>query len=64
MVRKRRKGRFTRKEEREVIAMAMNGATASEIATKFKTSVETIERKARELGISIRGSGRGQPGVK
>jgi hypothetical protein len=35
--------------------MAMSGATASEIAAKFKTSVKTIERKARALGISIRG---------
>ena len=39
-----------------MIAMAMNGATASEIAAKFKTSVKTIERKAKALGISI-GSG-------
>jgi hypothetical protein len=38
--------------------MAVSGATASEIAAKFKTSVKTIERKARALGISLRG-GRG-----
>jgi hypothetical protein len=55
MVGKRRPGRFTLKNERELIAMAANGATASEIAAKFKTSVKTIERKARALGISIRG---------
>jgi hypothetical protein len=54
MVGKRRSGRFTRKDEREVIAMALGGATAPEIAAKFKTSVKTIERKARALGISIR----------
>jgi len=41
-----------------MIAMAVNGATASEIAAKFKTSVETIERKARALGISIRSGGK------
>jgi DNA-binding NarL/FixJ family response regulator len=63
MVGKRRSGaRFTWKEEREVIAMATNGATAPEIAAKFKTSVETIERKARALGISIRGGGRSRSG--
>jgi hypothetical protein len=38
--------------ERELIAIAASGATASEIAAKFKTSVKTIERKARALGIS------------
>jgi hypothetical protein len=54
MVGKRRSGRFTLKNERELIAMAANGATASEIAAKFKTSVKTIERKARALGISIK----------
>jgi len=63
MVGKRRSGRFTLKNEHELIAMAANGATASEIAAKFKTSVKTIERKARALGISIRG-GRGRPGGK
>jgi hypothetical protein len=63
MVAKRRPGRFTLKDEREMIAMAANGAIASKIAAKFKTSVKTIERKARELGISIR-SGRGRPGGK
>jgi hypothetical protein len=55
MVGKRRPGRFTWKDEREVIAMARNGATASEIAAKFKTTTATIERKARALGISITG---------
>jgi len=58
MVGRRRPGRFTWKDEREMIAMAVNGATASEIAAKFKTSVETIERKARALGISIRSGGK------
>jgi hypothetical protein len=45
----------TNEHEREVIAMARNGATASEIAAKFKTTTATIERKARALGISITG---------
>jgi hypothetical protein len=34
--------------------MAVSGATASEIAAKFKTSVKTIERKARAFGISVK----------
>jgi hypothetical protein len=55
MVGKRRPGRFNWRNERELIAMAVSGATASEITAKFKTSVKTIERKARALGISIRG---------
>jgi DNA-binding NarL/FixJ family response regulator len=45
---------ITLKNEREVIAIAAKGATALEIAAKFKTSVKTIERKARALGISIK----------
>jgi hypothetical protein len=34
--------------------MATNGATLSEIAAKFRASVKTIERKARELSVSIK----------
>jgi hypothetical protein len=60
MVGKRRPGRFAWKNERKLIAMAVSGATASEIAANFKTSVKTIERKARALGISIRGG----PGIR
>ena len=41
-------------EDRKVIAMAASGATPLAIAEKLKTSVETIERKARALGISLR----------
>jgi hypothetical protein len=43
--------------------MAASGATAFAIAEKFKTSVETIERKARQLGISLSGI-RGQRPTK
>jgi DNA-binding NarL/FixJ family response regulator len=46
-------GRFSWKNEREVVAMAKRGATAAEIAKKFGTSVKTIERKARALGIRL-----------
>ena len=35
------------------MAMAASGATASEIAARFKTTVKTIERKAKALGISV-----------
>jgi hypothetical protein len=44
-------GRFTRKGERELISMAKSGAS---IAAHFGTYVETIERKARELGVPIK----------
>jgi DNA-binding NarL/FixJ family response regulator len=47
-------GRFTLKDERALISMATNGATLSEIAAKFGRSVKTIERKARELSVSIK----------
>jgi DNA-binding NarL/FixJ family response regulator len=50
----RRPGRFSWKEERKLISMAANGATASKIAAQFKTSVKTVERKARALGVSIK----------
>jgi hypothetical protein len=50
----KRIGRFTLKEERALISMAANGATLSKIAAKFGRSVETIERKARELSVSIK----------
>jgi hypothetical protein len=63
MAGKRGPGRFTWKEDRKVIAMAASGATAFAIAEKFKTSVETIERKARQLGISLSGI-RGQRPTK
>jgi len=63
MVGKGRSGKFNWKMERELIAMAAKGATASEIAAHFDTSVKTIERKARALGISIRcGDGRSSSG--
>ena len=56
MVGKRRKGTFSFKEERELIAAAKSGATVSELAAKFGRPTETIERKARMLGIRLKGS--------
>jgi hypothetical protein len=49
----KRRGRFTSKQHRELIAMAAAGATVNEAVAKFVTSVETIARKARELGIRL-----------
>jgi DNA-binding CsgD family transcriptional regulator len=57
MADKRRTGRFTLKEDRELIAMAASGAAASEIAAKLRTSAETIKGKARALGIHLRAEG-------
>jgi hypothetical protein len=38
--------------------MAASGATVSQLAAKFRTTVETIERKAKTLEIQITGHGR------
>ena len=43
--------RFTYKEERQLIQMAEVSATVEEAAAMFRTSIETIERKAKKLGI-------------
>jgi hypothetical protein len=48
------RGRFALRAERELIALAEHGATASELALRFGTKVKTIEQKARALGISIK----------
>jgi hypothetical protein len=55
----KRPGRFTLKDERTLISMATNGATLSEIAAKFGRSVKTIERKAKELSVSIKRQSKG-----
>lgn len=49
-----RVGRFSYKMEREFIAMAATGASVSQIAARFKTTVATVERKAKGLGLSIK----------
>ena len=41
-------------DERKLISMAKSGASLSEIAAHFGTYVETIERKAKMLGVPIR----------
>ena len=50
----KRPGRFTWKDERKLISMAKSGANLSEIAAHFGTYVETIERKAKALGVPIK----------
>jgi hypothetical protein len=49
-----RSGRFSYRQERQLISMAASGATAFEIAAKFRTTVATIETKAKKLGLSLR----------
>jgi hypothetical protein len=52
---KKRSGRFSLKEERQLIQMAASSATLEEAAAIFRTSVNTIERKAKRLGIKLKG---------
>jgi hypothetical protein len=52
---KKRSGRFSLKEERQLIQMAATSATLEEAAAIFRTSVDTIERKAKRLGIKLKG---------
>jgi hypothetical protein len=54
MAKKRRNGRFILKEDRQLIQMAAVSATLEEAAAIFRTSVETIERKAERLGIKLK----------
>jgi hypothetical protein len=51
---KGRRGRFTLKADRQFMAVAANGATASQLARKFHTTLRTVERKARALGIPLK----------
>jgi len=55
----KRKGKFTLKDERTLISMATNGAPLSKIAAKFGRSAKTIERKVRELSVSIKRQSKG-----
>jgi hypothetical protein len=59
MAKKRTRGRFTYAEDRTLIQMAAGSATLDEAAVTFRTSVETIERKAEKLGLlSVEHDGR------
>ena len=52
---KKRSGPFSLKEERQLIQMAATSATLEKAAAIFRTSVDTIERKAKRLGINLKG---------
>jgi hypothetical protein len=54
MAKKRRNGRLSLKEDRQLIQMAAVSATLEEAAAIFRTSVGTIERKAERLGIKLK----------
>jgi probable addiction module antidote protein len=49
----RRKGRFSLKEDRQLIQIAAASVTVEEAAAIFRTSVEMIEQKAGKLGIPL-----------
>jgi hypothetical protein len=51
---KKRRGRFTWKEDRQLIQMATASATLEETAATFMTSIETIEKKAEMLGLTLK----------
>ena len=52
---KKRSGPFSLKEERQLIQMAATSATLEKAAAIFRTSVDTIERKPKRLGIKLKG---------
>ncbi len=52
---KKRSGSFSLKEERQLIQMAASSVTLEEAAAVLRTSIETIERKAKRLGIKLKG---------
>ena len=55
MAKRRGKGSFSLKEDRQLIQMATASATLEEAAAVLRTSIETIERKAKRLGIKLKG---------
>ena len=55
MAKRRGKGSFSLKEDRQLIQMAAASATLEEVAAVLRTSIQTIERKAKRLGIKLKG---------
>ena len=55
MAKRRGKGSFSLKEDRQLIQMAAASATLEEAAAVLRTPIETIERKAISLGIKLKG---------
>jgi hypothetical protein len=45
------------KEDRQLIQMAATSATLEEAAAIFPTSIDTIEKKSKRLGIQLRRRG-------
>jgi hypothetical protein len=52
---KKRRTRFSLKEDRQLIQMAATSATLEKAAAIFRTSVDTIERKAKRLARKSHG---------
>jgi hypothetical protein len=55
VAKRRGKGSFSLKEDRQLIQMAAASATLEEVAAVLRTSIQTIERKAKRLGIKLKG---------
>jgi hypothetical protein len=55
VAKRRGKGSFSLKEDRQLIQMAAASATLEEAAAVLRTSIETIARKAKRLGIKLKG---------
>jgi hypothetical protein len=53
MAKKRARGPFTYAEDRKLIQMAADSATLDEAAVALSTSVETIERRVKGLGLLL-----------
>jgi hypothetical protein len=60
MVAKRRSGRFSLEENRQLMSMASNGATIEAAAARFGALPETISRKVAKLGIQLKNSARSE----
>jgi hypothetical protein len=54
MATKRRSGRFSLEEDRQLMLMASDGATVEAAAANFRASPETIERKVAKFGIQLK----------
>jgi hypothetical protein len=52
---KNRRGSFSLKEDRQLIQMAAASATLEEAAATLRTSIKTIERTAKRLGLALKG---------
>jgi transposase len=50
----KRTGRFSLREDRQLIQMAAKSVSSEEAAAMFGSSVATIERKARKLGLPLK----------